>query len=271
MSATTIPEITGATKIFDRVVCGVDRSDAGEVAARAAARVTAPNGSLTLVSVDDASLAVHAGWAMARVAELLASEARLALERGESEAAPWRRVDTRLLKGDRLHSLLAEIEREQATLAVVGSHGLTRASGIALGAVSTYLLHEAPCAVLVARGSTDAHRWPRSLVVGVDGSPESAVALDTARELADRHGASLRAIVATNDGPVDVERARELAGDVEEHASGAVDALAVLSEHVDLVVVGSRGLRGIRALGSVSERIAHEARCSVLAVRDSAT
>jgi nucleotide-binding universal stress UspA family protein len=32
-------------------------------------------------------------------------------------------------------------------------------------------------------------------------------------------------------------------------------------------VVGSRGLQGMRSLGSVSERVAHEARCSVLVVR----
>jgi nucleotide-binding universal stress UspA family protein len=41
----------------------------------------------------------------------------------------------------------------------------------------------------------------------------------------------------------------------------------VLSAGADPLAVGSRGLRGIRALGSVSERIAHEARCSVLVVR----
>jgi nucleotide-binding universal stress UspA family protein len=31
--------------------------------------------------------------------------------------------------------------------------------------------------------------------------------------------------------------------------------------------VGSRGLHGLRALGSVSERVAHDASCSVLVVR----
>jgi nucleotide-binding universal stress UspA family protein len=31
--------------------------------------------------------------------------------------------------------------------------------------------------------------------------------------------------------------------------------------------VGSRGLHGVRALGSVSERVAHDARCSVLVIR----
>jgi nucleotide-binding universal stress UspA family protein len=35
----------------------------------------------------------------------------------------------------------------------------------------------------------------------------------------------------------------------------------------DLLVVGSRGLHGLRALGSVSERVAHRASCSTLVVR----
>jgi nucleotide-binding universal stress UspA family protein len=167
--------------------------------------------------------------------------------------------------------LLAELERERASLAVVGSHGLTRATGIALGAVSTYVLHEAPCSVLFARGPVGGPRWPHSIVVGLDGSQESEVAVAVARELAERHDAELRAIVATRDWTIDLERARRLAPELEEHDAEPVDALAVLSERADLVVVGSRSLRGVRALGSVSERIAHEARCSVLAVRTPAT
>ncbi|MEX2210983.1 MAG: universal stress protein [Gaiellaceae bacterium] len=45
------------------------------------------------------------------------------------------------------------------------------------------------------------------------------------------------------------------------------EELHLLSEESDLVVVGSRSLRGIRSLGSVSERVAHESLCSVLVVR----
>jgi nucleotide-binding universal stress UspA family protein len=45
------------------------------------------------------------------------------------------------------------------------------------------------------------------------------------------------------------------------------DEPVVLSEFADLVVVGSRGLKGLKALGSVSERVAHEARCPVLVVK----
>jgi nucleotide-binding universal stress UspA family protein len=38
------------------------------------------------------------------------------------------------------------------------------------------------------------------------------------------------------------------------------------SEAFSLIVIGRRGLKGIRALGSVSERVAHRAPCSVLIV-----
>jgi nucleotide-binding universal stress UspA family protein len=46
-----------------------------------------------------------------------------------------------------------------------------------------------------------------------------------------------------------------------------VGALVDASRQADLVVVGSRGLRAFEALGSVSERVAHQARCSVLVIR----
>jgi nucleotide-binding universal stress UspA family protein len=46
-----------------------------------------------------------------------------------------------------------------------------------------------------------------------------------------------------------------------------VDALVSASRDADLLVVGSRGLHGFRSLGSVSERVAHQARSSVLIVR----
>jgi nucleotide-binding universal stress UspA family protein len=98
--------------------------------------------------------------------------------------------------------------------------------------------------VLVARKPLKA--FPSSIVVGVDGSNEAAVADAVARAIAERFGAPL-------------ERLENLPNPV----SGLVDA----ATEADLLVVGSRGLHGIKALGSVSERVAHEARCSVLVVR----
>jgi nucleotide-binding universal stress UspA family protein len=56
--------------------------------------------------------------------------------------------------------------------------------------------------------------------------------------------------------------------DVKETFHEPVRALVGASGIVDLVVVGSRGLHGVKALGSVSERVAHQANCSVLVVRE---
>lgn len=47
--------------------------------------------------------------------------------------------------------------------------------------------------------------------------------------------------------------------------------IAPASYHTDRVGLGNRGLHGVRALGSVSERVAHRASCSVLVVRSPAT
>ena len=41
----------------------------------------------------------------------------------------------------------------------------------------------------------------------------------------------------------------------------------MIPSDADLIIVGSRSLRAFEALGSVSERVAHQAHCSVLVVR----
>jgi nucleotide-binding universal stress UspA family protein len=258
------------SELFPSVVCGVDASEAGKIAARVAARVADPDGALVLVAVDDPSLAVHGGWQAVAIAAQLLHDAQAALAQAHDEATSTHPVETRLLEGDPLRCLLAEAERRDASLVAAGTHGQSRPVGIALGSVSTSLLHEAPCSVLIARAPR-AEPWPRSLVVGIDGSPGSAEALAAARALSARFGVPLRAVVATGEGTVDLEAARRLAPELEELPGSPVDELHALSEDADLVVVGSRGLKGLRALGSVSERIAHEARCSVLVVRGSRT
>jgi nucleotide-binding universal stress UspA family protein len=255
----------GMTHIFDRILCGVDDSAAGATAARLAARVSLPETSLELVSVEDPSAVVHAGMYASQAFADLADAARVALERGTKESA-GHPVTTRQLKGPAVPALQAELERLDATLVVVGSHNISRPVGIALGSVATHMLHEARCSVLIAREPRDAFHWPQSIVVGVDGSTESGEANVVARELAERFGAKLRCVVAP-DSDADLAAVHNMAPDVEELEGKPVDELTVLSEWADLVAVGSRGLKGPRALGSVSERVAHRANCPVLVVR----
>ena len=118
----------------------------------------------------------------------------------------------------------------------------------------------------MARGRA---RIPQRIVVGVDGSPESEVAYGAARDLAERFGSHLRAIVDQGGKAVDLDLVRRITSDgFRETMREPVRALVGASGVVDLVVIGSRGLHGLKALGSVSERVAHQAECSVLVVRE---
>ena len=255
------------SRLFERVLCAVDDSTAGLIAARQAARVTADEGVLTLVSVDDSTVTTS-GLIPAAVAAPPepAGHAERALEVAREEAESIRGIWARQRVGDPATCVLEEVDGRGASLLVIGSHGYRRSAGIAFGLVGSRLIHDAPCSVLVAQAERSLRDWPRSVVVGIDGSPLSAAAADVGRGLADRFGASLR-IVACGGGRLDAEAARAIGPEVEILPSKPVEALHALSDVADLVVVGSRGLHGIRALGSVSERVAHRSRCSVLVVR----
>jgi nucleotide-binding universal stress UspA family protein len=173
---------------------------------------------------------------------------------------------TRVVRGFAPHVLLDEIRRLDATLVAVGSYGHTRAQGIVVGSTATNLIHSAPCAVLVAR----AHGapYPRRVTVGVDGSPASARAYAAAQQVAERFGADLTVVVAEGDETLDLGAVSSVVGDgFHVISEKPVPTLIAASADADLLVVGSRGLTGLRALGSVSERVAHGAACSVVVVR----
>jgi nucleotide-binding universal stress UspA family protein len=254
------------TRVFERIVCGVDDSDAGRTAARLAARVAAPGGTLVLVSVEDTAVAVHSGWAIAEVLADIHAEAERALERARGEAEPQHAVEAHVVSGDPANCLLAEATRREATLVAVGSHDRRRGVGIALGSVPTRMLHDAPCSVLVARTEHDPEAWPSSITVALDGSVVSSRAAAAAWALGVRLDVPVRAVLAT-DGHADLEEARRIAPGLEELPGKPVDALVEASAETDLLVMGSRGLHGLKALGSVSERVGHRARCSVLVAR----
>jgi nucleotide-binding universal stress UspA family protein len=243
-----------ARSIFARILCGVDGTPESLVAVRQGSRLLEPEGNLYVATAANLAQAAHAGIAARHAAELLRADAAAAL------------ADARGIAPSAIEKLAREIELEAVTTVAVGSHGRRRASGVVLGTVAARMLRDAPCSVLIARPARDAESWPTSVVVGVDGSSESAAAAAVARSLAERFGANVRAVASTSDG-FDSEAARSIEADLDEQPGRAVDVLTGASDSADLVIVGSRGLHGLKALGSVSERVAHQARSSVLVVR----
>jgi nucleotide-binding universal stress UspA family protein len=252
------------TSLFDRIVCGIDETPESLEAVRQAARLRPPDAGLHLFSAVYLAGAVAAGWSAPRIAEELEREAGAALRRAQELAG--HDATTRLVNGPAVRSLLLEIDRARATLLCVGSHERSRLEGMLFDYVGTTMLHEAPCAVLVAREPPDPGGFPRAVVAGVDGSPQARAAHAAAAALAERFGARLTTLAAARDD-VDADALRREYPDVTVVEARPVDALVEAADRADLLVVGSRGRTGIRALGSVSERVAHRARCSVLVAR----
>lgn len=145
----------------------------------------------------------------------------------------------KLAKGCSWEELIRELEREQDTLVVVGSHGNGRSRGIVMGSTATEVIHKAPCSVLVTRDAGT--EFPRSIVVVVNGSPESATAFAAARYLAERFGAKLWPVVAHGGKGVDMDLAEAIAGRRHENLLEPVTALVAAAADADLLVVGSSG------------------------------
>lgn len=238
--------------IFERIVCGVDGSPEGFEALRQATLLRSDAGRILALTACETPQGERPGRAARDAARELLRDVPLG--------------DARTVKGPAVPALLAELDRESATLLAVGTHGGGHVAGMLLGSVATSMLQQAPCSVLVARGSDETAWSPRSIVVGMDGSREALVAAVIAAELADRCGAAVRTIAAQGGPRVDRPMLREI-DELHWVPGHPVGALVDASRTADLILVGSRGLRAFEALGSVSERAAHQAHCSVLVVR----
>jgi nucleotide-binding universal stress UspA family protein len=266
-----VTETTNAQRrsVFSRVLVGIDGSEQSREAARQAAILV--DGELTLLAAYDVAPAIVAGTGTHVPdyfdEDLQRDAATGALGRAREDVA-MASPTGKIVRGRPAAALISEVEREQDTLLVVGSHGLGRLAGFVVGSTATEVIHKAPCSVLVARRRSESGEFPNKVVVGVDGSPESAAAYAVARRLSERFNAELWPVAAHGGKAVD-RRLVDLIADRrrEELPDEPVAALVAAAADADLLVVGSRGLHGLRALGSVSERVAHQAHSSVLVVR----
>jgi nucleotide-binding universal stress UspA family protein len=259
-------ESLAAASAFGRVLVGVDTTPVSVEAARLAAAFADADGRLELLAAFQVVYPVTVPSAIFTSPDAERFRIKAAKALYDAAAAIPDRSDAigEIVEGRPTEALLAHADRMQATLVAVGSHGHGRLHGILLGSTATEVVHKARCSVLIARGNPESIR---RIVVGVDGSRHSAAAYEVAAALAERLGAELRRVVAWGGSSIDPLLVDRVAAAREDSPDDPVPALLAAAREADLLVVGSRGLHGIKALGSVSERVAHESPISTLIVR----
>ncbi len=284
------------------VVVGYD----GSPASQAALRVAAEEARLRGLDVDVVTAweqpTVDIGMGMGatvdpRMAQILADRAaQLAAGAAEELVGLQVRATGRGMPGPAAAALVDS--GAVADLIVVGANDHGVMGELLAGATSAQVAAHAMCPVICARaGAADAGG---QVVVGIDGSPQSARALDFAFDEASRRSWALKAVHAWDvsvigfdvddstyphggilDDIRDVETrlgAEVLAGhrarypDVEVQSQivrgPAAGVLIEAAVGARMLVVGSRGRGGFKSLllGSVSRKALHHARCSVAVV-----
>ncbi|MEU7058004.1 universal stress protein [Streptomyces sp. NPDC046197] len=182
-------------------------------------------------------------------------------------------------------------QARQASMVVVGSWHLSAARELfTSAAVAVPLVAHVSCPVVVLPAPEQVTRRPPYFVVGVDGSPLSAAAVDFAFEEAALRGAMVRALYAWHPPVLDifderraVEECRRLLSETVAGRSAAhpevelhrevvrghpVQVLTEAAEDSLGLVVGTHGRGGFGGmlLGSVSQGVLHHARCPVITV-----
>ena len=244
------------------------------------------------------STAVHAQLIVAHVIEDRPYEEgqpeRILEAAGHAARSAGADPETRFLTGEPAEAMVKEAERDGIDLLCVGPDSGLLHGAIRFGRVASRILREARCSMLIARPAPDP--FPRQIACAIDGSEASVHTALAAAGVAIATGALLRLVHVV---PVfrghdeewtlgaDEESPEELTASVTAVSSLGLTPIREMAmgrpEHtlvrvaerdeVDLVVVGHRGISGMTRmlLGSVSEHVAHHARCSVFVVRPSGT
>lgn len=273
------------TSALRRILAATDGSPRAEEAARQAVRLAGALGASLefLFVVDTAHPHVSDVEAEGEGEAALARVARLAAEAGIQ--AP-----TRLVAGQPAKSLVEEATEHGVDLLCVGPDAGILGGTIRVGQVAAHVVREAPCSVLMGREAGP--DFPVRIACGVDGSAGSVETATLAAQVASATRAELRLLhvvpVFRGDNaewtldpeepsPAELEPSVHAAValgvvPVREMAMGRPESAIVATasrDGTDLVVVGHRGLSGVRRvlLGSVSEHVTTHAPCSVLVAR----
>ncbi|MCO8270463.1 universal stress protein [Actinoplanes sp. TRM 88003] len=283
-----------------RVIVGIDGSEQALTAVRAAAGEAARRNMPLHI--------VHAFfWPMLHVdtgpvsadmpdsgLENFAADMLAEAVRAAQAVEPGVKVTKALIDGPAA-PVLIEASRGAALL-VLGDRGLGAISGVIIGSVAVHAAAHADCPVLVVRGDAPP---VGPVVVGVDGSESSELAVGFAFDQSSRRGVPLMPVIAWNEADTAGAHqwhsastaAEALAGEAQRTLSEQLSGwrgkypevevapaalrghprkvLAELSHEAQLMVVGARGLGAFKGLmlGSVSQSLLYNSASPVAVVR----
>jgi nucleotide-binding universal stress UspA family protein len=261
---------------FPKILCAVEGSQASIEAARQAVALAAPPSKLEIIAVSR-TLRHHLVGPPHLSEEQLREALRGAIEMARKAGIS---ASSQMRSGRYAPDVLLAQGRSH-DLTVIGSHGHSRAAGISRGRTATELVHKASQALLVARKPPNTDVFPEKVLLASDGSPGSwaptrvATQLDTAfgSEITVLHVSDAMHIRHHSDLDAQIAAIEEATGSapkvIEARGWPAHEIVETATrERSSLVVIGHRGVWGLHALASVSERVAHRAPCSVLLAPD---
>ena len=269
--------------MYENVVIGLDGRAGGRDAVALARRLGGEATRLTLAHVRSLDLAPSRGSHGADGG--VERERSLGLLQRERQAGAPDAKMTSLIAASVARGLHDLAEELSADLIVVGGCHRSAIGRVVVGDDARSVLQHAPCAVAIApAGYAGRPGSIRKIGVAYDGSGESTVALAHSALLADGTGAELivRDVVggygdAWLEGATYVEDAAVIAAERERlgapdgtHVDVVVgfpqEELAMLSEHVDVLVCGSRHQGAIKRvlLGSMSEYLSRHSACPLV-------
>jgi len=262
-------------RVFTDILCAVDGTTRSFAAVEQAAVLAGPHGHLTLLAVTavtgggaykSAAIGPVRAEGILKLAAHMASRAEVPSTVVIDPAKPPASV---ILERASRHDLLA-----------LGAPVTSRLGGMLIGGVAVEAVRLATTPLLAARPMGAGEPvFAKRILVASDGLEGSDELVELAVRLAGPQNSSVILTHATEAAegaapPRIDEQARTLedaldgASEVRGGTGGAPEAIveAAKDAGVSLVVMGTHRRGGLRAIGSVSRRVVHEAHCSVLLI-----
>jgi len=246
---------------------------------------------------------------LVRAARVLAADAMNQAQEASLEAVelvaslfPGWKVESETVADSPYWALIKKAEQWGADLILVGSHGRSKLGELFMGSVSQNVLSHAACSVRIARTRERSAVTPVRIILGVDGSRSSNMAVDIVEQREWPEGTEVRVLTAVDPqlsmaiayhfacqdqagGDEDVlSAARRNADSIVQRLQKtglSADSMVEVADpkrllveearrwHADCIFVGAKGHSRLERflLGSVSAAVAARAHCTVEVVR----